>query len=67
MANKLYYVPPPRNRVRLISSEPITQRLQLTKISLEIALETFTMSETLANYLEAEVKTIEQVLEEYGV
>ena len=67
MVNKLYYVPPPRNRVRLISSEPITQRLQLTKISLEIALETFTMSETLANYLEAEVKTIEQVLEEYGV
>jgi len=54
-------------RIRMISNDPITQRLQLTKIALEIAIKTFTMSETLANYLEAEVNTVEQVLEEYCV
>ena len=56
-----------KEKARMISNDPITQRLQLTKIAIDIALDTHQMSQSLENWLTTESESIEIVLEKCGV
>ena len=58
------YIP---DNTRVISNDPITQRLQLTKIAIDNALETHQMTLALEHYLAAESDSIEQVLKDCGI